>query len=204
MPVLLPTEFIATITWLGYVPNRDTPEVTTLPLDEMPVGWGGYEADVHSGVTRSSCSRFTSQFPTGTEIANARPFAITCADQTAEVAEEMGLDEIKPSWLGSSIQLQGIPDFSYLPLSSRLQAEDGTTLVVDLNNRPCQFPAKSIEQCHPGFGKKYMAAAKGLRGLMARVERPGMLKIGDTLRLHIPDQRPWAHHADLLTKKSGL
>ena len=34
-------------------------------------------------------------------------------------------------------------------------------------------------------------AAKGLRGVTAWVERPGCLRIGDPLRLHVPDQRPW-------------
>ena len=204
MPVLTPTEYFAKITWLGYVPHRDAPDIVTEPLEEMVIGWGGCEKDVHSGLTRGSCDRFTSQHPTGTEVANARPLSLTCVDETAEVAAKMGLDKLRPEWLGVSIQVQGIPDFSYLPTSSRLQAEDGTTLVVDLNNRPCQFPAKTIEQHHPGFGKSYKPAAQGLRGVMARVERPGCLKIGDKLRLHVPDQRSWAHHAALLSAKSGL
>ncbi len=204
MPVLMPTDYYATITWLGYVPHRDAPEIVTEPLEQMQVGWGGCEADVHSGLTRASCERFTSQHPKGTEVANARPLSLNCADETAAVAAKMGLDALNPEWLGVSIQLQGIPDFSYIPTSSRLQAEDGTTLVADLNNRPCLFPAKTINQHHRGFGRSYKSAAEGLRGIVARVERPGTLKIGDRLRLHIPDQRPWAHHNALLSAKSGL
>lgn len=203
MPVLLPTDYYATITWLGYVPHRDKPAVETIPLDRMVLDWGGYAGDIHSGVTRPSCSRVLPQFPRGTEIANARALSITCADETAEVAAKMGLDQLRPDWLGTSIELRGIPDFSYLPPSARLQAENGTTLVVDLNNRPCQFPAKTIEEHHPGFGKSYMRAAEGLRGVVVRIERPGVLEIGDRLRLHVPDQRPWSHHEALLSAKSG-
>lgn len=204
MPVLTPTDHYATITWLGYVPHRNGPEIVTEPLDQMTIGWGGCEGDVHSGVTRASCSRVLPQFPRGTEIANARALSITCADETAQVAQKMGLDGLRPEWLGTSIELRGIPDFSYLPPSSRLQADSGATLVVDLNNRPCQFPAKTIDQHHPGFGKSYMRAAAGLRGVVVRVERPGSVKVGDRLRLHVPDQRPWAHHSALLSAKSGV
>lgn len=164
MPVLLPTDYYATITWLGYVPHRDKPAVETIPLDRMVLDWGGYAGDIHSGVTRPSCSRVLPQFPRGTEIANARALSITCADETAEVAAKMGLDQLRPDWLGTSIELRGIPDFSYLPPSARLQAENGTTLVVDLNNRPCQFPAKTIEEHHPGFGEILYARGRRIAG----------------------------------------
>jgi hypothetical protein len=35
--------------------------------------------------------------------------------------------------------------------------------------------------------------AEGRRGVTAWVERVGVLRVGDRLRLHVPDQRPWAH-----------
>ena len=62
-----------------------------------------------------------------------------------------------------------------------------------MENRPCNFPAREIEKDEPGHGKAFKAAAKGRRGVTAWVEREGRLSIGDTLRLHVPDQRPWAH-----------
>ncbi|MEM6942014.1 MAG: hypothetical protein AAF509_18060 [Pseudomonadota bacterium] len=33
--------------------------------------------------------------------------------------------------------------------------------------------------------------AEGRRGVTAWVEREGMLRVGDTLRLHVPGQRAW-------------
>lgn len=92
--------------------------------------------------------------------------------------------------------LRGIPDFSHIPPGSRLQASSGATLVVDLENRPCTLPAKGIEAAHPGFGAAFKPAAKGRRGVVAWVEREGVLALGDRMRLHIPDQPVWAHLAE--------
>ena len=91
--------------------------------------------------------------------------------------------------LGASVVVSGIPDFSHLPPSSRLQGPDGATVTVDMQNRPCQFPAMTIEAAQPGHGKAFRTAAKGLRGVTAWVEREGCFRIGDQLRLHVPDQR---------------
>jgi hypothetical protein len=62
-----------------------------------------------------------------------------------------------------------------------------------MNNRPCSLPARPIEGRHAGFGKRYKAAAQGRRGVTAWVEREGLFSLGDTVRLHIPDQPVWAH-----------
>lgn len=192
MPALMPTEHHATVTWLGYVPHRNAADIETQALDHMPLGWGGYTGDCHSGVTRPSCSRVVSQHAKGTEIRNVRQVSVLCAEELAEIAATLGLGTVDPRWLGASVVLSGIPDFSHLPPSSRLQAENGTTLVIDMQNRPCRFPALTIGKARPGEGRDFMAAAEGRRGVTAWVERPGGLRVGDRLRLHIPDQRAWA------------
>jgi hypothetical protein len=87
--------------------------------------------------------------------------------------------------------LEGIPDFTHLPPSSRLQGTSGATLVVDLENRPCTLPAKPIDARHAGFGKAFKPAAKDRRGVTAWVEREGLFTLGDAVTLHIPDQRAW-------------
>ena len=45
---------------------------------------------------------------------------------------------------------------------------------------------------HEGFGAKFKPAAIGERGVTASVERKGVLKVGDLMRLRIPDQRTWS------------
>lgn len=191
MPALIPTDHFGTITWLGVIQHRDKPELESDPLTEMPLTFEGYAGDCHSGLTRPSCSRVTSQYPKGTEIRNTRQVSIVSAEELAQIAATLGLDAIDPAWVGASVVVSGLPDFSHLPPSARLQADNGTTLVVDMQNRPCLFPAKTIEAFRSGFGKGFKAAANGKRGVTTWVEREGILKIGQTLRLHIPDQRPW-------------
>jgi hypothetical protein len=192
MPALIPTPFEGRVLWLGFVPHRNGAQIETVPLDEMPLDLGGHKADCHAGVTRPSCSRVVDQHPRGTEIRNARQVSLVSAEELDEIAGALALDRIAPEWVGASVVVEGIPDFSHLPPSSRLQGPDGVTLTVDMQNRPCRFPAATIEASRPGHGRRFKQAAEGRRGVTAWVERVGTLRIGDRLRLHIPDQRAWA------------
>jgi hypothetical protein len=192
MPALLPTDFYGTITWLGRVADRDA-ALESAALAEVRALFSGPEGEAHGGLTRPSCSRVTGQYRQGTEIRNVRQFSILGAEDLAATAAKMGLDRLDPALVGASMVISGIPDFSHIPPSSRLQAEGGATLVVDMENRPCTLPARPIEDLHPGFGKKFKPAAAGRRGLTAWVEREGVLRVGARVRLHVPDQPVWAH-----------
>ena len=191
MPALIPTEFKGTVTWLGLV-GEEREGVRSAAKPEMFASFAGAEGEIHSGLTRPSCVRVTTQYPEGTEIANVRQFTIVSAEELSAIAEKMEIDEVKPEWLGASIVVEGIPDFTHVPPSARLQNEAGTCLVIDMHNRPCIFPAKEIEKDHPGFGKRFKPAAEGRRGVTAWVEREGPLAVGDVMRLHVPDQRTWS------------
>lgn len=190
MPALVPTEFIGTIAWLGIVPDRDASLAAT-PVAELMAGFGGVAGETHGGLTRPSCVRVAAQYKEGTEIRNTRQFSILSAEELATIASEMGLAEFDPAWVGASMVVSGIPDFSHVPPSSRLQGASGATLVVDMQNRPCTFPARVIETAAPGAGKLFKPSAVGRRGVTAWVEREGMFRVGDTIRLHVPDQRAW-------------
>lgn len=192
MPALIPTEHYATISWLGRVPHRNAGVIDGEPLTQMSLSFAGLEGEHHAGLTRPSCSRVVSQYPKGTEIRNVRQLSIVSAEELAEIAADLSLDSIDPAWLGASVVLEGVPDFSHVPPSSRLQGDSGTTLVVDMQNRPCHFPTMTIEAAKPGFGSAFKTVAKGKRGVTAWVEREGTLTLGERLRLHIPDQRAWS------------
>jgi len=193
MQALIPTSFTATVTWLGHTPDRDA-KLETEALPEMALSFAGYETESRAGLTRPSDSRVLAQYARGTPIRNTRQLAILSAEELAAIATEMGLDTLDPALLGASMVIAGIPDFSHVPPSSRLQDEDsGTTLTIDMENRPCTLPARPIENRHPGFGKRFKPAARGRRGVTAWVEREGTIRFGATLRLHIPDQPVWAH-----------
>ena len=191
MAELIPTDHYATITWIGRVPEN-RPNIRSEAIQTVRATYAGLEGDFHAGLTRASCVRVKRQHPQGTEIRNTRQLSILSAEELAEIAAAIDLDEIDPFLLGASLVLKGIPDLTHLPPASRLQAENGTTIVVDVENGPCNLPAREIEKDLPGHGAGFKAAARGKRGVTAWVEREGQLTLGDTLRLHIPDQRAWA------------
>lgn len=192
MPILKPTEFVGIVTWLGGV-RAASDLLWAEPAAEIYAGFAGVAGEVHAGITVPSCSRMNAQYPQGTEVRNTRQLSVLAAEQLAEIAARMGIAALSPSLVGATMVVQGIPDFSHIPPGSRLQAVSGATLVVNLNNRPCTIPAGAIEAAHPGFGAKFKPAAKDRRGIVAWVEREGWFRLGDAVRLHVPDQRVWAH-----------
>lgn len=197
MPALIATPFSGTITWLGIVRDRKA-QLASDPVDRLIASFAGPEGEAHGGLTRASCSRVTQQYKRGTKIRNTRQFAIVAAEELVAIAARMGLDRLDPALLGSSMVIEGIPDLSLIPPSSRLQAEGGATLVVDMQNRPCTLPARPIETEHPGHGARFKPAAHGLRGVTAWVEAEGVLALGQRVTLHIPDQPVWPHLAQLV------
>lgn len=194
MPALIPTEFKARAVWLGaqFRPVERL-VIQSEPLAEMRLGFAGLDGEVHGGLTRLSCSRVTAQYPKGTEIRNVRQLTVVSAEEMAEVAAAMGLSQFDYAWVGASVVLEGIPDLTHLPPSSRLQGPDGVTLVVDMLNEPCQQVAATIAKAGHVEAKLFRSVAKGRRGVTAWVERAGSLRLGDEMVLHVPVQRSWAH-----------
>ncbi|PRY76953.1 MOSC domain-containing protein [Yoonia maritima] len=190
MPALKPTEITGEVVWIGHVPDRDA-SLKSSGQTEAELTFAGIPGEEHGGLTRPSCSRVVSQHPRGTEIRNVRQLSVTSTEELAEIAAEIGLEQLEPAYVGASLVVKGIPDFTHLPPSSRLQFPDGSVIVVDMENRPCNLPAKVIENDFPGAGRKFKAAAENKRGVTAWVEREGRVKVGDTVRLHVPDQRAW-------------
>ena len=190
MPALKPTDIIGEVVWIGQVADRDA-SLRSDALTEATLTFAGIPGEAHGGLTRPSCSRVTSQHPKGTEIRNVRQLSIMSEEELAAIAAACGLPRLDPALAGASLVVRGIPDFTHLPPSSRLQLPDGATLVVDMENQPCHLPAKVINADHPGAGDAFKTAAKGKRGVTAWVEREGRVRLGDAVRLHVPDQRAW-------------
>ncbi len=191
MPALVETAHIATITWLGLVGDRAA-ALPSRPVEALELTFDGPLGEAHGGMTRPSCSRVSGLYPRGTPIRNTRQLSLLSAEELAAIAAEMGLPALDPALVGATLVLSGLPDFSHLPPSSRLLADSGACLTVDMENRPCTLPARPIETAHPGYGKGFKPAAKGRRGVTAWVEAEGRIALGDRLRLFIPDQPAWA------------
>ena len=190
MPALKPTKITGEVVWIGHVPDRDA-SLASKAQETADLTFAGIPGEIHAGLTRPSCSRVSSQYKRNTEIRNVRQLSVLSAEELAEIAHDCGLAALDPQYVGASMVIKGIPDFTHLPPSSRLQFPDGSTLVVDMENRPCHLPAKVIDADYPGAGAKFKTAANGKRGVTAWVECPGQVRVGDEVRLHVPDQRAW-------------
>lgn len=188
MAVLKPTGLAGRVVFLGVVPDRMA-SLRSEPRARLVATFAGIEGDAHAGLTRRSCSRVTGQYPKGTPIRNTRQVSLLSREEIASTAAEIGLDAIDPCWLGANIVLEGLPELTLMPPSSRLIFESGAALVVDMENAPCAFPAREIEAEHPGHGLRWKTAARGRRGVTAWVEAEGEITLGAVATLHTPPIR---------------
>jgi MOSC domain len=171
-------------------------DLSSSRVASVEVNYAGLTGESHSGLVRSSCVRVRHQYPQGTEIRNTRQISIISIEELAIIADNMGIAELKPEWLGANLLVSGIPNFSQIPPSTRMIFAGGASLVVDLENSPCKYPGEIIERHHPGFGNLFAKAAVGRRGVTAWVEREGQINTDDSIKLYIPPQRIYEVPAD--------
>jgi MOSC domain-containing protein YiiM len=190
MSILRPTDIHLRVIWLGVVRDRKQ-GLASEPVEVVDVTFEGFAGEAHGGLTRSACARLKLQYPIGAEVRNARQVSIVSAEELAEIAAALDLDALDPRWLGASMVVEGVPQFTRIPPSSRLVFEGGAGLVVDTENAPCRLAAEEIEAARPGHGRRFPALARGKRGVMAWVERPGRIALGEIARLHVPPLAPY-------------
>lgn len=145
--------------------------------------FGGLQGDRHEGGTRKSDAR-TPWHPRGTRIANTRQLSLVSVEECEEIAGMLGIRSVAPALLGPNLVLQGIPSLSLVPPATRFQFPSGATLFVTEQNIPCRHPGARIAAAHddPQLAGAFGRAATGRRGLLALVEREGMVQAGDTVR----------------------
>lgn len=179
-------EGIATAVLVGRSP---TTFVTTRQA-EARVDFAGFEGDLHGGLTMLSGGR-TPHFPRGTEIRNTRQVSIVSGAELQRIAAQAGLPRLLPEWFGANLLVEGIPNLTYLPPSTRLFFPQDAVLVVEGENRPCSSLAGVIQGQYPeiaGLAARFLAAARGQRGIVAWVERPGVIREGDRVRVEVARQ----------------
>ncbi|TGU93858.1 MOSC domain-containing protein [Mesorhizobium sp. M00.F.Ca.ET.151.01.1.1] len=169
----------------------------TRSVDELRLGFDGISGDFHAGPTRRSGGR-EPWYPRGTEMRNERQLSIVAADELAIVAERMGLTEIKPEWIGANLVIKDVPHLSILPAGTLLFFKGGVTLKVDAQNGPCRIAGRSIAE-NVGMpdveagALLFPKAAKRLRGVVAWVEKPGIVRAGEEISVRVPEQ--WIYQA---------
>jgi len=157
----------------------------------LPLAFGGVPGDRHFGFTRKSGGR-EPWYPRGTEIRGGREVSIVSLEELAVAAERMGLPELPPEWIGANLAIEGLPSLSYLPPGTRLHFAGDASLVVEAINGPCRDAGRSIARHSGGWAEfelLFPRVARGLRGVVASVERPGVVRVGTEIQIRIPEQR---------------
>jgi hypothetical protein len=160
----------------------------TRDVSEVKVTWEGFEGDRHAGLTRPADVR-VKWFPKGTPIRNTRQVSLVSSEELALVAATLEVPRVLAAWLGANLELAGIPRLTELPPGTRLFFPEDATLVVEGENEPCTGPGKVIEAHHPDRAKlasRFVKAAWKKRGLVGWVERPGLIRPGDAVKVMLP------------------
>lgn len=164
--------------------------LVTTPCAHVRVTLEGFEGDKHAGIEYLSSSR-TLHYPRGTVIRNTRQISIVSLEDLDLIAVAMGVPKILPPWLGANLAFRGIPDLTHLPPSTRLFFPNDAVLVVEGENKPCVFPGKVIAAQYPALSISaalFPKAGINRRGVVAWVERPGMIGLGEQVVAEIPRQ----------------
>ena len=163
--------------------------VESTPKPEIQLTYAGVVGDRHEGLVRPSGAR-EPWYPRGTKMRNERQLSILSVEELAEVAKTLNLPTLPAEWIGASLALSGIADFTRLPPRTLLMFPSGATVRIDGDNGPCRISGRAIAEHHPDrndieFG--FVKAAMGKRGLVGWVEREGVIRAGDEVKV-----RTWA------------
>lgn len=165
----------------------------TRAVAELQLDFEGVPGDRHRGWLRDADAR-TPWYPRGTPIRNTRQISILSAEELAEIAARMQLPDMRAEWLGGNLLLAGIPQLSRLPAGTVLFFPSGATLRVEAINAPCRIAGAAVAEHYPergGIDLDFPKAAIGLRGVVASVERQGVVRAGDAVRVSVPEQWIW-------------
>ncbi len=162
----------------------------TAPTETLDLTFEGISGDRHAGLTRGSGGR-EPWYPRGTEVRNERQITILSPGDLAATAAGMEIDRVAPEWIGGNILMSGVANLSFLPAGTLMYFDGGVTLAVQAMNGPCRFSGASIAKHYPdreGLDLLFPKVAKRLRGLLAWVEKPGTLRVGEVAKVAIPEQ----------------
>ncbi len=150
----------------------------------VALGFEGIDGDKHAGFTRAADARVP-HYPRGTLIRNERQVSIVSEEELAQIATAMDLEHVLPEWLGANLLVSGIEALTLLPPGVRMHFPSGAALVVTAENLPCAGPGRVLadEFKRPKLRSQFAKAALHLRGVLAVVERPGLIATGDAITL---------------------
>lgn len=165
-----------------------TNDFITQPVPVLSLTFEGIFGDRHAGFQRGADAR-TPHYKRGLPIRNIRQLTIVSVEELAAIAVALDLPEMRPEWLGANLVLDGLADLSFLPRGTRLAFPQGAALAAEGYNPPCIGPGRKVNAHAPGITPQaFVKAAARLRGIVASVERPGEVGVGEVVEVHVPEQ----------------
>jgi len=162
----------------------------TRPVKALDLSFEGIEGDSHAGWTRKADAR-TPWYKRGVDIRNVRQISMVSVEDLAAIAEKFEVPTVAAAWLGANIVVQGVPNFSFLPAGTLLHFNGECVLRVEEQNAPCRYAGKAVQERYPeqdGIETGFAKVAKGLRGIVASVDRPGLIRAGAAFKAALPPQ----------------
>lgn len=157
-----------------------------VPCDELALDWGGAIGDRHHGETMRSNARQKEVFTRGTQIRNHRQVSIVDTAELARIAAALGIESIDPGVIADNICTQGIERLTALPRMTRMEFPSGAVLMLGGENNPCTIAGGLVGDRYGTAAHAFPKAAMRLRGVTGWVERPGAVRPGDAITLHLP------------------
>lgn len=159
--------------------------VESTPRDALILSYAGISGDRHEGLVRPAGPR-EPWYPRGTPMRNERQVSILGLEELAEIASTLGIDRLDPSWIGANLVLSGIPNLTRLPPRTLLLFPSGATIRIDGDNDPCRKSGAAIAAHipnRPDLQFAFVRAARDKRGLVGWVEREGIIRAGDEVKV---------------------
>lgn len=151
----------------------------------------GLKGDCHYGLTLLTHGR-EPEYPKGTLIRNNRQITILSLEELNEIAKILDIPNVDISWLAGNLLVSGVKNLSLLPYGARFIFSNGVVLTAGGENFPCSAPAKTTQSFYPakeGITREFVKAAMHRRGIIAWVERPGIITPEESFRIENPE--PW-------------
>jgi hypothetical protein len=164
-------------------------EFESEPCAGLTLDHEGIVGNRHRGWLRNADARVP-YVKRGTAIRNTRMLSIVSVEDLALAATRLGIERIDARWIGANMVVSGLPHFSFLPRATKLLMPGGAILTVEDQNAPCRFAGAAIAR-HTGNTAAELGFAKvckGLRGVVASVELPGLIPAQGAFIARIPEQ----------------
>jgi len=156
----------------------------TRQVEALTLSYAGIEGDRHGGLTAPAGVR-QAYLDEEVVVRNTRQLSLVSAEELAAIAADLGVPRLEASWLGANVALEGAPGLTSTGPSTRLVFGSGAVVVVDGDNAPCASTGAAVARAleDPSLRSRFVKAAHRRRGLVAWVEREGLVRVGDPVNV---------------------